>query len=99
MTIVGEQTELFPDITTTLPLTDYEVAEKLAIARDEAKTLLTHLATLVFLHDDNDEYGTNPFIKPLVNKEIANQLHESTRLIYTCLDVAINRYWSVETTI
>lgn len=95
----GEQVEMFPDIVVTDPPSDHEISEKLAIARDEARTLLTHLATLVFLHEDNAQYGDNPFIIPLVNREISRHLHDSLVTIYTCLDTAVNRYWSVETTV
>ena len=93
------QVEMFPDVVVTEPPTDYEVSEKLVVARDAARTLLMQLDVVISIHDSNEQIGHNPFTVLTIDKKTAEQLHESILLIYTCLDTAINRYWSVETTV
>lgn len=93
------QVEMFPDVMVVEPPTNYEVSEKLVVARDAARTLLTQLNVVISIHDSNERVGHNPFTVLTIDKKTAEQLHESVLLIYTCLDTAINRYWSIETTV
>lgn len=90
----GEQVEMFdktPDDelepVSDIP-TDHEVMEKLAIAKDETRTLLNHIVAVCFMYEDNESDGTNHFLDSRLDPETAIVLRDSLNLIYRCLDVA-----------
>ena len=88
MTTFGAQTEMFVDM--ELPSTsDYEVMEKLAIAKDETRTLLNHIEAVCIMYDENESYGTNHFLYSRLDPESATTLRDSLMLIHRCLDTAI----------
>jgi len=88
MSILEDQIEMFSEGVDATPPTNHDVMEKLAIAKDETRTLLNNIEAVCMMYDENQLYGFNQFLYSRLDPESAIILRDSLMLIYRCLDTA-----------